>query len=125
MKLSTRTTTFAAAIALALPGAAIAQNNVSSQANDVAQTAQQLEQEANTLASAAEPDTAAGREEGDRRGEDRRGGDDDDFPWGLLGLLGLAGLLGLKRRDDGRHDRDYARTTATGDRTGTTTDRRL
>ena len=30
-------------------------------------------------------------------------GQDNDFPWDLLGLLGLAGLLGLKRRDsDGR-----------------------
>ncbi|WP_375427920.1 WGxxGxxG family protein [uncultured Sphingomonas sp.] len=27
-------------------------------------------------------------------------GDDDGFPWDLLGLLGLAGLLGLRRRDD-------------------------
>ena len=26
--------------------------------------------------------------------------EDRDFPWGLLGLLGLAGLLGLKRNDD-------------------------
>ncbi len=33
--------------------------------------------------------------------------DDDGFPWGLLGLLGLAGLLGLRKRDD---DRDRAAT---------------
>ena len=26
-------------------------------------------------------------------------GQDNDFPWDLLGLLGLAGLLGLRRRD--------------------------
>jgi hypothetical protein len=27
-------------------------------------------------------------------------GQDNDFPWDLLGLLGLAGLLGLRRRND-------------------------
>jgi hypothetical protein len=32
--------------------------------------------------------------------ERRSEGQDNDFPWDLLGLLGLAGLLGLKRRDD-------------------------
>jgi hypothetical protein len=34
----------------------------------------------------------------------RAEGQDNDFPWDLLGLLGLAGLLGLKRPDD-RNDR--------------------
>ena len=36
--------------------------------------------------------------------ERRSEGQNNDFPWDLLGLLGLAGLLGLKRRDD-RSDR--------------------
>lgn len=31
--------------------------------------------------------------------ERRSEGQDNDFPWDLLGLLGLAGLLGLKRHD--------------------------
>lgn len=34
--------------------------------------------------------------------ERRSEGQDNDFPWDLLGLLGLAGLLGLKRGDTDR-----------------------
>jgi len=37
-------------------------------------------------------------------------GDDNDFPWDLLGLLGLAGLFGLKRRD---RDHGYTGTGTT------------
>lgn len=43
-------------------------------------------------------DTGIATETQERRAE----GQDNHFPWDLLGLLGLAGLLGLKRRDD--HD---------------------
>ena len=125
MKLSLRSTLLVTAIALTLPSAAFAQENVVDQANAVADTAQQLEQEANTLSNVAATETAETAREEDARDEDNRRDGDDDFPWGLLGLLGLAGLLGLKGRDrDDRIDRDYTRTT-TADRTGTTTDRRL
>lgn len=125
MKLSTRTTTFVAAIALAIPSAAIAQENMADEANAVAETAEQLEQDANGLSTAAVNET--GRDDAARADDDREDrGDDDSGKWGLLGLLGLAGLLGLRRRDDDhRHDRDDVRTTTTADRTGTTTDRRL
>ena len=41
-------------------------------------------------------DTGIATETQERRSE----GQDNDFPWDLLGLLGLAGLYGLKRRDD-------------------------
>lgn len=37
--------------------------------------------------------------------ERRSEGQDNDFPWDLLGLLGLAGLLGLRRRDAEDHSR--------------------
>lgn len=125
MKLSTRTSTLAAAIALAIPSVALAQDNVSAQANDVAETAQQLEQEANTLSNVVEDDLTIGDEIAGGGDEDRGDRHDKDFPWGLLGLLGLAGLLGLKGRDHDRHDHDHGRTTATADRPGSTTDRRL
>lgn len=36
-------------------------------------------------------------------GEPAEDGDDDRFPWGLLGLLGLAGLIPRKPRER-RHD---------------------
>ena len=41
-------------------------------------------------------DTGIATETQERRSE----GQDNKFPWDLLGLLGLAGLLGLRRRDD-------------------------
>ena len=41
-------------------------------------------------------DTSIATETQERHAE----GQDNDFPWDLLGLLGLAGLLGLRRRDD-------------------------
>ena len=41
-------------------------------------------------------DTGVATETQERRAE----GQDNDFPWDLLGLLGLAGLLGLRRRDN-------------------------
>jgi len=65
-----RIPTSALAIALALPGAALAQQTGN--------------------------DTSIATETQERYSE----GQGDDFPWGLLGLLGLAGLLGLRRRDD-------------------------
>jgi hypothetical protein len=40
-------------------------------------------------------DTGIATETQERHSE----GEDNDFPWDLLGLLGLAGLLGLRRRD--------------------------
>lgn len=41
-------------------------------------------------------DTGVATETQERRSE----GQDNDFPWDLLGLLGLAGLLGLRRGND-------------------------
>ena len=126
-KLRTRHALLAAAALVALPGAALAQNDVEAQANQVAAEAQDLAQASNELANTVDTQQAAdegaaageGREgEGDR--EDRRDRDDKDFPWGLLGLLGLAGLLGLKRRDDHHHHVDrHDRMGGPG--TGTTT----
>ena len=120
----------AAAAIIAVPGVAVAQNQVEAQANKVAAEAQDLQQATNTL-SATVANTAddATREDGDHDGDrrnDRDHDDDDGGKWGLLGLLGLAGLLGLKRRDDHVHvDRRDHRTT-TGTRTGSdTTDTRL
>ncbi|MDQ3482492.1 MAG: WGxxGxxG-CTERM domain-containing protein [Pseudomonadota bacterium] len=121
-RLKTRHALLAAALITA-PGAALAQNNVEAQANQVAAEAQDLTQASNDLSTTL--DQQAAEEAAIADGEDRdreRDRDDDDFPWGLLGLLGLAGLLGMKRRDDDhrRVDRtDYDRTAGT--RTGTTT----
>lgn len=92
-----------AAVAVALPGAALAQNEVTDQANQVAETAQQLEQEAGALDNivteeAALADAVANDTlDGDLNDRDDDG---DEGKWGLLGLLGLAGLLGMKRRDN-------------------------
>ena len=128
-KLKTRHALLAAALVTA-PAAALAQD-VEAQANQVAAEAQDLDQAANELATtiddqAARDATAGG--EGDREGERDRG-DDDGFPWGLLGLLGLAGLLGLKGRDRDRHDHvdrtGYDRTTTGTRTTAGDTDRRL
>jgi MYXO-CTERM domain-containing protein len=115
---------------LVMPAAATAQE-VTEQANAVAETAQQLQQEANALSNAVSEDEGRDREAGDTAAadtRDERDGDDDSGKWGLLGLLGLAGLLGLKRRDrdDHRHvDVDARRSTGgtTGTRTGTGNDR--
>ena len=58
------------------------------------------------LAAAAVPVASSAQQTGNDTGvatetqERRSEGQDNDFPWDLLGLLGLAGLLGLKRRDD-------------------------
>ena len=51
------------------------------------------------LAQGTGDDTGVATETQERRAE----GQDNDFPWDLLGLLGLAGLLGLKRRDRDHH----------------------
>lgn len=125
---------------LALPGVALAHNEVTDQAARVAATANKLEDQAqaldNTVASAraAEVDRAANdamRDDDGLRGDRDDDDDDDDGDsgkLGLLGLLGLAGLLGLKRRDDRVHvDRDV-RTDTTASRGRTTrpdTDTRL
>ncbi|CAN5250860.1 hypothetical protein BH24PSE1_BH24PSE1_08610 [soil metagenome] len=120
-RLKTRHALLAAAVITA-PGAALAQNNVEAQANQVAAEAQDLTQASNDLATTLDQQAAdAAIADGEDRDRERDR-DDDDFPWGLLGLLGLAGLLGMKRRDDDhrRVDRtDYDRTAGT--RTGTTT----
>lgn len=126
-RLKTRHALLAAAL-VAAPGAALAQNDVEGQANQVAAEAQDLQQASDNLTNTVETDQLAADDadaardgEGDR---DRGRDGDDDFPWGLLGLLGLAGLLGLKGRDKDDHRRDYDRT-ATGTRTTADTDRRL
>jgi hypothetical protein len=117
---------------LVMPGTALAQNQdseeVTEQAGAVEETAEQLQQEANTLGNVVAGDaTRDGDAEGARDDRDDRGdGDGVSGKWGLLGLLGLAGLLGLKRRDDD-HDHNDRRGTmgTTGTRTGTGTDSRL
>ena len=122
----TRQALLAAAL-LVTPAAALAQNDVTAQANQVAEEAQDLQQASNALATTvAQEQETADRDAARDDGRDRHDRDEDDgFPWGLLGLLGLAGLLGLKRRDDDhrRHvdvdRRDYDRTTTTGTSTGT------
>ncbi len=48
-------------------------------------------------------DTGIATETQERHSE----GQDNDFPWDLLGLLGLAGLLGLRKRDDTDHSRAH------------------
>ena len=113
-----------AAVAIALPGAALAQNEVTEQAEQVAESAEELQAEANKLNDAvteeaavadanANLDTAG---DGDRRDRDHDRDDDDGGKWGLLGLLGLAGLLGMRRRDNDVHvHRD---TTVDRDRDG-------
>ena len=53
-----------------------------------------------TLGSAASAQTGNDGSIATETQERRSEGQDNDFPWDLLGLLGLAGLLGLKRRDD-------------------------
>lgn len=118
----TRAALLASAL-LAMPAAALAQNEVTDQAEAVADTANQLEQEANTLGNVVTEEAAEGtdRAGGADRGDGRGDRDDGDSgKWGLLGLLGLAGLLGLKRRDDHDH-RDHRGTSTgtTGTRTGT------
>lgn len=110
---------------LVMPGVALAQTqgseDVNAQAQTVAQTADQLQQEANALSNVVGEEQAIDEAAGDARdGDDRGDGDDDSGKWGLLGLLGLAGLLGLKRREDDHRDhRDHRDTTGTGTRTGT------
>lgn len=98
-------TALAAAAALALsPVPAFAQEDVADRAKELAEQANDVQEEARALANdaanaEAEDDLARNGDglnatdgvDGDR--------DDDGFPWGLLGLLGLAGLLGLKKPD--------------------------
>ena len=65
----------AVAVTALAPGAALAQDNATT----------------DTTADADTTYAAPAREE------------DKDFPWGLLGLLGLAGLLGMKKRERDIH----------------------
>jgi MYXO-CTERM domain-containing protein len=124
----TRAALLASAL-LVMPGMALAQSDVSDQANAVEETAEQLQEDANALGNVVTDDSleATGEIAGDA--DDERDGDDDSGKWGLLGLLGLAGLLGLKRNDRDRdRDRDHrgsAGTTGSRTGTGTGTDTRL
>jgi MYXO-CTERM domain-containing protein len=123
---------------LVMPGAALAQNEVSQQANALAGQAEELQMEANLLSNVVADDAQLTADAADMDGDgvadgDRDDDDGDSGRWGLLGLLGLAGLLGLKRRDDDHAhvDRDHRTTSAgttttrPGTRTGTDTDPRL
>ncbi|MEJ7776674.1 MAG: hypothetical protein WKF52_04655 [Sphingomicrobium sp.] len=121
---------------LVMPGAALAQNEVSQQANALADQAEELQMEANLLSNVVADDAQLTADAADMDGVadgDRDDDDGDSGRWGLLGLLGLAGLLGLKRRDDdhAQVDRDHRTTSAgttttrPGTRTGTDTDPRL
>ena len=116
----------AGAALIVTPAAAFAQNEVSDQAAEVADKAQDLEAATNSLTEevagqqAAAADTATNAAaDGDA---DDRDDDDDMGKWGWLGLLGLAGLLGLRRRDDHVHHdrRETDRTTTTGTGADTT-----
>ena len=125
----------AGAALIVTPAAAFAQNEVSDQAEVVAEKAEDLQAATNSLtdeladqeAAAAAANAATADGDRDATDGDRDRDDDDDMgKWGLLGLLGLAGLLGLKRRDDHiHHDRHHDNhTTTTGTtRTGTDTTR--
>lgn len=126
----------AGAALIVTPAAALAQTDVSDQAEKVTEKAEDLQAATNSLnaeitdqAAARDAAAAGAADDGDR---DRGRGDDDDDDsgkWGWLGLLGLAGLLGLRRRDDHvdhdrrtEHRRDADRAAASGTRTGTGTD---
>ena len=102
----TKTALLASAL-LAMPAAALAQNEVSERAEAVSELAEQLQREANALGNAVANDSTVAADDRDGARDGDRDGDDDDGhgKWGLLGLLGLAGLLGLKRRDDAIVDR--------------------
>lgn len=123
----------AGAALIVTPAAAFAQNEVSDQAEVVAEKAEDLQAATNSLtdelasqeAAAAAANAAVDGDRDATDGDRDRDDDDDMGKWGLLGLLGLAGLLGLKRRDDHlHHDRRHDNhTTDTGTtRTGTGTD---
>jgi MYXO-CTERM domain-containing protein len=97
---------------LALPAAAVAQDNASVAGSTSDLNASTTTGTTNLNSTTADPafadDTLNASEP---YTEVRDDDDDDDFPWGLLGLLGLAGLLGRKRHDaadihvDARHDK--------------------
>lgn len=118
----------AGAALIVTPAAALAQNDVTEQAQEVAEQAEELQAATNTLTQevadqrAADTAANAGADgDGDRRDRDD---DDDSGKWGWLGLLGLAGLLGLRRRDDHVHHdhrRDHDRSTTSGTTTGSAT----
>jgi hypothetical protein len=106
---SLRVALAAAAFATLTPAAALAQEDVKERAAEIAEQANDVQQQAGELAndvanaqdlregSDDAPDgTAAAAREAD--------GDDDGFDWGILGLLGLAGLLGLRKNDRAHTD---------------------
>lgn len=104
---------FVAAAAMVVPSVAIAQDDVTDQANRVAAEARELARETNELTNSVAQQAADRDGTTETRTDDRDDDDGDSGNWGLLGLLGLAGLLGLKRREDHRdrhvhvdHDRD-------------------
>ena len=111
-RISNVTQALLATALVAAPAAALAQNAVSDQAEEVAAKAEDLQAATNTLnnevgeeqrvAAEANADGAVRDADGDRDRDD----DDDGGEWGWLGLLGLAGLLGLRRRDDHLHHED-------------------
>jgi MYXO-CTERM domain-containing protein len=116
---STRLGLLAAAAAFAAaPVAAFAQEDVKERAAEIAEQANDVQQQAGALANdIAETETAAtgdGADRADGEGntvDDRDGDDGDSGNWGLLGLLGLAGLLGLRRRDHSHAHTDVRRDT--------------
>lgn len=95
-----------AAACLALPGAALAQDNAGNAINSatVAATnatagpAPTAPMAADT--GAADPFNTTAPIEGRLANSIDPERDDRDIPWGLLGLAGLAGLLGRKRNND-------------------------
>ncbi len=111
------------AVAIALPGAAMAHNDVTDQTNKVAEAAQQLQSETNGLNNAVSDEARmadANANEALDGDMDRDHDDDgDEGKLGLLGLLGLAGLLGLRRREPNLHEhRDTTTRETRTDRDG-------
>jgi hypothetical protein len=96
------------------PTAALAQEDVKERAAEIAEQANDVQQQAGALANDVANAQDLGEGSNDAPDDGRvttadGDGDDDGFDWGLLGLLGLAGLLGLKKNDrvhtDIRRDR--------------------
>ncbi|MFL6843833.1 MAG: WGxxGxxG family protein [Allosphingosinicella sp.] len=96
----------AAVALLALASPVYAKGDVRKRAEEIAEQANDVQQQAGELANdVANAEATDDRDSATRAGtvDNRQDRDDDDGDggkWGLLGLLGLAGLLGLRRRDD-------------------------
>jgi MYXO-CTERM domain-containing protein len=110
MRANILTQALAAAAIFAFAPAAYAKDDVKERAAELAEQANDVQQQAgalaNEVANAEDADAdadadAANAADNVRAADD---GDGDGFDWGLLGLLGLAGLLGLKRDDRVRTD---------------------